>query len=70
VSFRRYVRKSETIERLRLVGPHEKSQAVMAGLYDAGYTLKQTGPYTSRAMFPKCDDKRFLFIAERVKERG
>lgn len=64
----KYIKERRLLERVRMVGPMSKSKEVMAALYDSGFRMVQTGPYTNKRMFPKCDDKRFLFIAEREVE--
>lgn len=61
-----YIVKKERIERLNLVGPMNDSKQVMEELFDSGYRLIRTGPYTDPESYPDADIRRFLFIAERV----
>lgn len=58
--------KSQQIHRLELVFPNEEAGRVNDWLYANGYSVKRGGPYTDREMFPKCDPKRQLCIAEKV----
>jgi hypothetical protein len=57
-----------TIERLKIIGPMERYRAVMDQLIQDGYRLIQSGGYSDHKMFPRYDDTRFLFIAERIIE--
>ena len=53
------------IERVRIIGPYVDGQECLQWLFEHGYTVKRSGPYTDREMFPKVDIERFLFDAER-----
>ena len=64
-SINKFIQKRQMLERVRLVGPQDKSREVMEALALKGFRLIQSGPYTTRTMFPKVDPDRFLFIAER-----
>jgi len=58
----------ETVERLTVVGPQSKGTEVLDVLWENGFRVMRSGPYTDRAMHPKVDVSRFLFIAERVTD--
>lgn len=64
-SINKFIKKQQMIERIRLVGPNDKSREVMDALARKGYHLIKSGPYTTKTMFPKVDPTRFLFVAER-----
>lgn len=64
-SINKFIEKRQMLERVRLVGPQDKSREVMEALSRKGFRLIQSGPYTTKTMFPKVDPDRFLFIAER-----
>lgn len=64
-SINKFIEKRQMLERVRLIGPQDKSRAVMEALARKGFRLIQSGPYTTKTMFPKVDPTRFLFIAER-----
>jgi hypothetical protein len=64
-SVNKFIEKRQMLERIRLVGPQAKSAEVMEALARKGFRLIQSGPYTTKSMFPKVDPDRFLFIAER-----
>ena len=64
-SINKFISKRQMLERIRLVGPQDKSREVMEALAEKGYRLIQSGPYTTKTMFPKVDPDHFLFIAER-----
>lgn len=53
------------IERIKVVGPYESGQQVLDELFDKGFSVVRSGPYTDRKMHPTVDMTRFLFIAER-----
>jgi hypothetical protein len=55
----------QQIERITIVGKMEDSKRVMEYLYQAGYRVIRSGPYTDREMFPQVDIERFKFVAER-----
>lgn len=57
--------KRTKIERIEIVGPKGDSQAALDWLYDRGFRITRSGPYTDRKMHPKADMTRFLFYAER-----
>lgn len=57
------------IQRVTIVGPYEKSNEVFDILFDSGFRIVRSGPYTDKAMHPKVDMKRFLFIADRIVDQ-
>lgn len=63
-----YIVKKEVFERIRVICPASEGQAVLAEIHERGYRTIQSGAYTNKAMFPRCDDTRRLFIAERPKQ--
>lgn len=56
------------IERLGVVGPMADANIVLNRLYDAGFIVTRTGPYTDRKLRPRVDPTRFLYHAEREFE--
>ena len=62
---KQYITEAKNIERMTLVGPNSESKAVMQQLFEEGWRLIRSGPYSDREMFPAVDIDRFLFIAER-----
>lgn len=64
----KYVTKRERLERITFIGPMELGQQVLDCLHANGWHIVHSGPYTSKRMFPKVDDKRFLFVMERELE--
>lgn len=67
MSYKKFVRKREIIERVRLIGPMEKRNDVLRALWADGFSAIQMsmGPYFNKAMFPKVDPTRFLIETER-----
>jgi hypothetical protein len=59
--------KRRIVERLEVAGPMDRSKEVMNQLFEAGFMVTQSGPYTDSKMFPDADVTRFLFHAERTK---
>lgn len=55
------------IEKLEVVGPNEIHRRVLDELYDKGFNIVHSGPYTDKKLHPRVDVTRFQFIAERVK---
>ncbi len=59
----------DQIQRVTIVGPHGKSNEVFDTLYDSGFRVTRSGPYTNSRMHPRVDITRFLFIAERIVDQ-
>jgi hypothetical protein len=69
MAYSKYIRKREEIERIRVIVPKAAGSAVLSELHDDDWRVIRLGPYTNKAMFPKCDMTRSLFVAERVIKR-
>lgn len=54
------------IQRVTIVGPQVKSKEVFDTLFENGFRVTRSGPYTNSRMHPRVDITRFLFIAERI----
>ena len=57
------------IVRVEVVGPIESREATFDDLYDEGFTVTRSGPYTDRNIFPKVDPERFCIVAEKMGEQ-
>jgi hypothetical protein len=64
MNWKRHVTKRETLERIRVVGPMERSEEVMRAMHDEGWNIKRSGPW-QRVPW-EVDQNRFLFIAEKA----
>lgn len=60
----------DIVQRVQVVGPTDQRQSVMDSLYDRGFRIVLSGPYTNKTLSPRVDPTRFLFIAERVMQDG
>lgn len=58
--------KKTIVERLEVVGPSEIFRRVLDELYDKGFNVVHSGPYTDKKLHPRVDVKRFQLFAERV----
>lgn len=56
----------ERMQRVTIVGPHKKSNEVFDTLFDSGFRVTRSGPYTNTRMHPRVDITRFLIIADRI----
>lgn len=65
MGYAEHIKKRQVFERVEVIGPIDQGRAVLEELYEAGFRTIRSGVYTDKEMFPRCDDKRFLFIAER-----
>lgn len=52
-------------ERVVLIGPIGEGQEALEYLYDRGFMITRSGPYTDKKMHPRVDVTRFLYRAER-----
>lgn len=59
----------DQIQRVTIVGPHAKSNEVFDALFDSGFRVVRSGPYTNTRLHPRVDITRFLFIAERIVDQ-
>lgn len=59
-------RKTTIIERVEIVDRMDLRAATLANLHEDGYRVTYSGPYTTKAMFPKVDPEWFTLAAERV----
>lgn len=62
---KKYIRKRQTIERIEVVGPMDRSDEIMEQLHADGWSIKRSGPYCDKKMWPKYDSTRFKFVADR-----
>ncbi|MDQ3918735.1 MAG: hypothetical protein M3348_09685 [Acidobacteriota bacterium] len=53
------------LEEVRIVGPFADGSECLQWLYDNGFSVQRSGPYTDRDMHPDVDITRFLFTAVR-----
>ena len=59
-------RKATIIERVEIVERETAREVTFNGLIRDGYRIVHSGPYTTKAMFPKVDPHWFMLTAERV----
>jgi len=64
-AYAKFITADKVIRRIEVVCPMTESKVVLNKLFDAGYRVIRSGPYTDAKMFPECDDKRCQFIAEK-----
>lgn len=51
-------------KQVKIVGQMEHAKPIMNELFNRGWRITRSGPYTDDDLFPKVDSSRFLFIAE------
>lgn len=69
-AYKKYIQKATTHVHARLVGPYAEGVKVLEHLHADGWRVTRSGPYTNKALFPKLDMSRFLFLAEREIEEN
>lgn len=65
MAYRKFIRKVQRLERIRVIVPRAEADRVLKELHEDGWRAIRSGPYTNRAMHPRADITRSLFIAER-----
>jgi hypothetical protein len=66
----KYTVEKSVREHRKVVGPMDESKAVMAAMFEDGWRITRSGPYTDKKMFPKLDCTRFMFTAELEMEES
>lgn len=64
-----FITKREVKEHIEVVCPVEKHFRVLKALFEADYRVTRSGSYMDEKLWPRCDNSRSLFFAER-KYRG
>jgi hypothetical protein len=64
-SWTRYITEILAIERVTVVFPTSEINEVGEELYAQGYSIKRSGPYTDKDMFPKVDVTRQMWVCEK-----
>lgn len=65
--FEQYVTESVRLRRVVLVGPVAERKALYESL-PPNARVRESGPYTDRGMWPKCDPMRFRMVVDIEEE--
>ena len=57
--------KKSVHEHIRIVASDHLKNEVLAYLYENGYRVQRSGPYSDSSMWPRVDPTRFLALGER-----